>query len=545
MVSVVEQSKLHLVDSSNFWRPVREIKSWLQREKDTLTLLRTDCGAKLETAWNFGGQKFTDLADAQAAASALLNDFPIAGAEASDLITAHEFTHDPCRPTLSVPSQILRLDSQWASCAPPLTAFYDPPYALSAGHNGLSAFAPPTAVASPVSTAEAKAGGATIQPSPSPTTTKFLELQPIQIISVDGSEVASKSDKLPDNASQPHKTHDQAKSTPLSEVNEFVSTESHATSVTEEDEATTKQAVVLTIGSSAVTAGRSSEFIIASQTLTLGGQVTVAGTQLSLEANGGFAVLDGTRTQTLDATSRFKAPKAVFSFGSTTITADQSSHFVLGSETLMPGGEWTLFGNLISLATDGKYVVLDGTSTQVLATATPMPTQNLAITGSESTGASHAVVEYVVSSQTLRPYGPAITVDGTVLSLLPGASSVLVGSSTTAVSDLLPASTTSSANLGGIIAKIGGFTSKSESSSSKAANKAISTSAIFSLSSSIDPTMLPAGESKAVSGGTGTTTDSAIPTETTNHSTASINGRKNLWSLGFVLVFGVLCSFCL
>jgi hypothetical protein len=173
--------------------------------------------------------------------------------------------------------------------------------------------------------------------------------------------------------------------------------------------------------------------------------------------------------------------------GSSTITANSASGFVIGSTTLTPGGEVTVGGTTVSLASNGATIAI-GSSTQALIT-TPSPTylirsQTLSPGGAPITvsgttyslesGGSSVVVggttqpisallgsstpEYIVASvsQTLKAGAPAITVSGTLVSLQGGGSSVVLGESTTeALSAFLGSTTTS--GLAGIIATIGGF----------------------------------------------------------------------------------------
>jgi hypothetical protein len=137
--------------------------------------------------------------------------------------------------------------------------------------------------------------------------------------------------------------------------------------------------------------------------------------------------------------------ETILSFGHSIVTADGSSNFVIASRTLSPGNALTVSGTYVSLASNGAYAVLDKTSTQVLATATQ------AVSTSE--------VEYIISSHTLRQNDPAITIAGTVMSLLPGGSNILIGTSTMAMSSLLENVTMTS--LGNMIFTIGGFVAES------------------------------------------------------------------------------------
>jgi hypothetical protein len=86
------------------------------------------------TFYNIGESQYTDSANALSAASSALKAFPMPDKQPWNLLTSHEFTYNPCLPTLSVPSQVLTINSLWSDCAAPITAFYDPPYALNSGN---------------------------------------------------------------------------------------------------------------------------------------------------------------------------------------------------------------------------------------------------------------------------------------------------------------------------------------------------------------------------------------------------------------------------
>ncbi|PMD37465.1 hypothetical protein L207DRAFT_585801 [Hyaloscypha variabilis F] len=97
---------------------------------------------------------------------------------------------------------------------------------------------------------------------------------------------------------------------------------------------------------------------------------------------------------------------AVATIGTTIVTANLATIFVIGTQTLAPGQKITESGTLLSMASDGRELVI-GSSTQVLDPA------------------------YVIGTQTLSAGGPAATFDETVMSLISGSGtdgeSVLIG----------------------------------------------------------------------------------------------------------------------
>lgn len=483
---------------------------------------RTDCQTTVTTNWGWGAMAYTDYTSASSAASSMLEIFPMPGWKVEDLLSTYEWTLNPCKPTVSVPSQILTLNPAWSNCAAPVTAFYDPPFALSQG-NGFNTNAPVVSSAAPVQAADLAIAHATTTSAPTSTTpsatptaapsTSHVEVQPVKILTPADPSSSSASDALAGKpasnlapvSSDPGATGSAALGTQASntEGNAPFPNGAPASNQNPSQNPTSQlpvtvpspSAAVLNFGSSAITADKSSNLVIASQTLTPGGGVTVSGTHVSLASNGAYVVLDGQSTQSL-ATAPSQA--AVLNFGSSAITADKSFNLVFASQTLTPGGGVTVSGTHLSLASNGAYVVLDGQSTQSLVTATPQAavlnmgfsvitadkssnivfgsqtlpagsaaTLSLASNGAYvvmngqttqalATAAQASALEYIISSQTLRQNGAAITVAGTVMSLLPGASSVVVGSKTVPVGDLAGVTTTA-APMGNAIISVGGF----------------------------------------------------------------------------------------
>lgn len=122
--------------------------------------------------------------------------------------------------------------------------------------------------------------------------------------------------------------------------------------------------LVLTFEGSTYTAGESTDFAIAGQTLTKSGVINVGGTQMSLD-QGGINVVIGTSTQTLGTTSITAVQGPVVTFDGSTYTADSSSNFIIDSQTLTKGGVVTVHGTPVSYAASGTDVVV-GTSTEAV-----------------------------------------------------------------------------------------------------------------------------------------------------------------------------------
>lgn len=186
-------------------------------------------------------------------------------------------------------------------------------------------------------------------------------------------------------------------------------------------------AAVITFAGSTYTAKAASQFVVAGQTLTPGGQITVSNTPLSLASSGNLAVI-GTSTQLLTTPVPVSNP-AILTFAGSTYTENLASQFIIAGQTLTPGGTITASGTPISMPQGTKIAVI-GTSTQTLATAPSVPTAEApVITFEGSTYTADASSDFVIASQTLTP-GGIITVLGTPIRLANGAADAVIGSST-------------------------------------------------------------------------------------------------------------------
>lgn len=116
----------------------------------------------------------------------------------------------------------------------------------------------------------------------------------------------------------------------------------------------------LTFDGSTYQANQASHFIIASQTLTSDGKITILGTPVAYESDASAAVI-GTSTQSLSEAGVTQKPLLVFA--GTNYTADDSTHFVIDGNTLTTGGTVNVDKNQLSLDKAGTGVII-GTSTQ-------------------------------------------------------------------------------------------------------------------------------------------------------------------------------------
>ena len=183
----------------------------------------------------------------------------------------------------------------------------------------------------------------------------------------------------------------------------------------------------LKIGSNVYTLNSVSQYVIAGQTLIPGGTITVSGTPISLAVSATEVVI-GTSTLQL---SYITAPPALplLTVDDYTLTPNGISEYIIAGQTLFPGAlAITVSGTPISLGPDASAIVIESSTIPILPSSNINKPPLLTIDGITYT--PNSASDYIIASQTLIPGGPPITVSGTQLSLFPGASDLVIGTST-------------------------------------------------------------------------------------------------------------------
>lgn len=189
----------------------------------------------------------------------------------------------------------------------------------------------------------------------------------------------------------------------------------------------------LTLGGSTYTVLPGGSFVIAGQTLRPGSTaVTVSGTTLSLGAGASIVVING-KTSTLSIGT---IPAIVIGGMTYAATAALSGAYIIGGQTLTPGGVITVNGHTISLAAGATALVIDG-STSLLNQPASITSPPLLTVGGKTYTANSGTT-YVIDGNSLTP-GGIITVDGHTISLALGATVVVIDGKTTT---LFPATKT-------------------------------------------------------------------------------------------------------
>ncbi|KAL8851603.1 MAG: hypothetical protein Q9221_003440 [Calogaya cf. arnoldii] len=194
---------------------------------------------------------------------------------------------------------------------------------------------------------------------------------------------------------------------------------------------------VATAGAFTFNRGSGSDLVIGTQTVTAGAPaVTISGTPVSLPVDATAVVIGGS---TLPL-SRAATMSAVLTINGNNYTAISGSTYLIGSQTLVPGGPAiTVSGTPFSLPLSATAVVAVG-STVPIPDQTSAPTV-LEINGQTFTRTSGS--NFLIGTQTLVPGGAAITVNGTLVSLGAAATNLVLGTQTESL--------TTSQGLGAII----------------------------------------------------------------------------------------------
>lgn len=116
-----------------------------------------------------------------------------------------------------------------------------------------------------------------------------------------------------------------------------------------------------------------------------------------------------------------------FTLGSETIAANPAGAFVVGGQTLSPGGVINPSGTPISLDSNAAFVAIGG-STQQLTPASPTPPPS--ITLGDRVIQANPQGQFIVDGQTLNVGGAVIIVSGTPISIASNTAFAVIGGST-------------------------------------------------------------------------------------------------------------------
>ncbi|KAG9236917.1 hypothetical protein BJ875DRAFT_455243 [Amylocarpus encephaloides] len=156
-----------------------------------------------------------------------------------------------------------------------------------------------------------------------------------------------------------------------------------------------------------MTKGPSSVLMIGSQTLFPGSAITVDGQEISLAAVGGAVIINPNHATAAPAPYDSQGPPVVV-IGSSSLTANSESGFVIGSQTLFPGSAITESGQIITIPPPSPTLTGLASTTLTSVVVTKAPITSIAVAG-----------------QTLTA-GGRITVGGDILSISPDGTGVII-----------------------------------------------------------------------------------------------------------------------
>jgi hypothetical protein len=156
--------------------------------------------------------------------------------------------------------------------------------------------------------------------------------------------------------------------------------------------------------------------VIGYQTLTQGESTMINGIPVVVPSDGGGTriIVGGTTV----AINNEPTGAPVLTVGRNIVTANQQGQFIVGTETLKPGGPAiTVDGSTLSLGPSGTIAIVNGV-TQTLANAPFITAPPVITVGDRVISATliGGTTQYVLGDQTLAP-GNIVTVDGTTYSI--------------------------------------------------------------------------------------------------------------------------------
>jgi hypothetical protein len=237
----------------------------------------------------------------------------------------------------------------------------------------------------------------------------------------------------------------------------------------------------------------------------------------------------------------------VITVGSSTVTADDSTKFLFGSQTLTAGGTITLNGDdgasdtTVYLPPSVTGVVVNGATEAFEAVVTNAPPAPL-IVGSETLSYSViASADLVIGSQTLTA-GGVITAAGETLSLLPGGSQVVIASGDSTTTENYQAGATTGLSFGTETFSYSVVTS----SGVVIGSQALTPGGVITVGGET-LSLLPGGSGVVIASGTSTTTESIVapttgptPAATTKAKYNEASSQLNVVSNGVLLSIGLI-----
>lgn len=191
-----------------------------------------------------------------------------------------------------------------------------------------------------------------------------------------------------------------------------------------------------TVARATVIPNSASLFVVGSRVLSPGGSAVVAtGPTYSLSAGEGSIVMDGQAVDIFGSQHHGMATTSDTVAGLTGTATSGGGYFV-GFPTLLPGGQaMSVSGTTHSLPVGETAIVVKGQTTPT-SSLTGQGAAAPSITVAGSTVFANSAGQYILGSQILIPGGQAITVSGTIYSLAPPGTAIVVDGNTSPIQSL-------------------------------------------------------------------------------------------------------------
>lgn len=193
-----------------------------------------------------------------------------------------------------------------------------------------------------------------------------------------------------------------------------------------------------------INAGPGPTFIVGGQTLAPGGQaITVSGSTLSLVSGGSSVVINGVTSAVANPVGvPIQNTQPAITVGNALFTPLPGSEdtFNIAGQILAPGGQAiTVAGTVISLAPSASYVVINGATSTIARGGVAPAQETISVGGRIFTAISGPGSGFVIGDKTLLPGGQPLFVSGTMVSLAPYASYVVINGVTSTLANVAAA----------------------------------------------------------------------------------------------------------
>ena len=195
----------------------------------------------------------------------------------------------------------------------------------------------------------------------------------------------------------------------------------------------------ITINGKICTPDSSGNYVVGTKTLVPGGAaITVDNTPISLFPSATAVLINGVATPLTSAHNPGTTSKAApLTFHGATYTQNPSGNYIIGTQTLVPGGPAITVDNTpLSVFPHATAILISGVASPLRTSSTPIITpapkavstdKNLPrLVFKGTTYTANSEDQFIVGGKTLSPGGAPVTIDNSCLSLFPSATAVKI-----------------------------------------------------------------------------------------------------------------------